>query len=682
MKRIIVLYIILWACKSLAQAPPDPHWLMIWNDDFKSGGHSLSYYKARGWDVSDDFDRGEPQVYRNTNCVLVGGTGLVLSIKRDNYTCTSCTNGGVFKNNGTSWSTINGDTATGLRISQDISALKIIGTKLFAATKDAGVYMSTLGTTAWVAVNGGAAPSNTLTNLFVNCLAVNTTDIFAGTRHGGVFRSTDNGTNWTAINGTSLSGKVISSLAINGTDLYAGTEGYGVYKSSNWGTSWASVGTGPGNSIIKSVYFSGSLYAGTTQGLYVYNGSSWSAINGTSPNVLAANTTVRSIIKSGSNLFVGTSDGVYLSTDSGVNWTRKLAKDINSIITNGTTLYAGTSEEGVYLTTNNGTSWAAPAQTTLDFTDKTVTALILDGSNLIAGVPGSYKPHHYYSGASFNTRVYNDSITGLPDSSHIPEYGYIEARIKVPDTVGTWSAFWFWSTEGSVGDNSIESFEIVPGSKVTCSESPYYNTIHSKYLMTNCMYYLENPYTVACGGADYDYNLTAQAHYINDYTAFHTYGVEWSPSRIIYYVDGVAIRSSPNPLPGVYGRKSLILSLSLYDWLAASNNGDNPDYKYNFFTDVPRYLPYGGQAQLIVEYVKYYQLNNDCQASFTANSLSNLNTYDNKVKRKITIDGSGTNFDATSLSPKALRGVDSIKIVRDFTVPSGVELYLDADDCY
>jgi hypothetical protein len=62
----------------------------------------------------------------------------------------------------------------------------------------------------------------------------------------------------------------------------------------------------------------------------------------------------------GNNIFAGTSsNGVYLSTNNGINWSfRGLSgKDIISLCVSGNNLFAGMSDSGVYLSTDNGLSW-------------------------------------------------------------------------------------------------------------------------------------------------------------------------------------------------------------------------------------------------------------------------------------------------------------------------------------
>ncbi|MGD1046900.1 MAG: T9SS type A sorting domain-containing protein [Bacteroidota bacterium] len=87
----------------------------------------------------------------------------------------------------------------------------------------------------------------------------------------------------------------------------------------------------------------------------------------------------------GANLFVGTYDGIFLSTNNGTSWTvvdSGLTNiDVYVLVANGTNLLAG--GFGVFLSTNNGTSWTAVSRGLPTYA--AVVALAISGSNLIAG---------------------------------------------------------------------------------------------------------------------------------------------------------------------------------------------------------------------------------------------------------------------------------------------------------
>ncbi len=245
-------------------------------------------------------------------------------------------NYGVFlsTNNGSSWITVN----NGLTNTYVIT-IAFSGTNLFAGTYR-GVFLSTNNGTSWSAVNTG------LINEYVAALIAVDTTIFAGTPRG-VFLSTNNGMNWAAADSgltgpSKVGGRALAvsgtnrtavdtgvagadsldvrALAISGTNLFASILGNGVFLSTNNGTSWASVNTGlPASRWVTALAASDTnVLAGTSDGDIVLSnngGFSWRAASGG-----ALHEPIWSLAVSGWNVFAGTENGVYRSTDGGNNW--------------------------------------------------------------------------------------------------------------------------------------------------------------------------------------------------------------------------------------------------------------------------------------------------------------------------------------------------------------------------
>lgn len=107
------------------------------------------------------------------------------------------------------------------------------------------------------------------------------------------------------------------------------------------------------------------LFAGTLNGVFrsTNKGESWTAVNSG-----LRNASVAVLASSDTNLYAGTNRGVFLSTNSGESWNA-----INSGLTSlkirafvaapnaagGVDLFAGTSDSGAFRSINNGTSWSA-----------------------------------------------------------------------------------------------------------------------------------------------------------------------------------------------------------------------------------------------------------------------------------------------------------------------------------
>jgi photosystem II stability/assembly factor-like uncharacterized protein len=95
---------------------------------------------------------------------------------------------------------------------------------------------------------------------------------------------------------------------------------------------------------------------------------------------------IRTFALSGSKLFTGTSGGVFSSTDNGKSWSRSglIDTSVTSIITVGSTLFAGTYGDGIFRSTNDGASWT-PVDSGLGTANSYVTALGSSASNIYAG---------------------------------------------------------------------------------------------------------------------------------------------------------------------------------------------------------------------------------------------------------------------------------------------------------
>jgi hypothetical protein len=321
--------------------------------------------------------------------------------------------------NGTSWTKVN----AGMR-SECVDVLAVIGTNLFASTSyPPGIYLSTDNGTSWapantpfsgfsqmvqsgentfaatgggvfLSTNNGASwtPVNKgLTNTRVISLAVSNTNLFAGT-DGGVFLSTNKGTNWTRI-GIEFPNANVTYLAISGTKLFATTlmdvgpgysgGGFSMHYSTNNGEQWIPFVI-EGAYHLQAVAISGTrLFAGTYNGVFLStdNGTSWTASGLTDTSVYA-------LAVSETNLFAGTGYGVFLSTDNGTSWTAVNTgltdTAIGCLAASGTNLFAGT-WSGVFLSTNSGTSWTAVND---GLTDTNITALAVSETNLFAGTWG------------------------------------------------------------------------------------------------------------------------------------------------------------------------------------------------------------------------------------------------------------------------------------------------------
>ncbi len=379
----------------------------------------------------------------------INGTNLFAGTSQGVYLSTD---------SGTSW--VLSD--SGLTIT-DIRSLAVSGTNLFAAY--GGVYLSTNNGISWTAVNNGLS----LTAIgHVTSLSASDTNLFAGTYSSGVFLTTNNGTSWTAMNSGLPRRTLVYALAVSpngagGTNLFAGTD-YGVFLSSNNGINWTLVDTENIRAFaVTSTHDIPHIFAGMqSRGVLrsTDNGSIWNEVNDG-----LAGIDVESFLKSDTNLYAGTSNGVFLNTNNGIDWAE--VADIGFVTalavapngSGGTNLFAGIyAADEVYLSTDNGTSWK---EADSGLTASIITALTVIGMNLFAGTE---------RGVFLST---NSGTSWIMVNNGLPEYSYIRA-LAVSDTnlfAGTMDGVFLSTNNGTswveidsgLTDNDIEALAVSGG---------------------------------------------------------------------------------------------------------------------------------------------------------------------------------------------------------------------------
>ncbi|MBL0912357.1 MAG: glycoside hydrolase family 16 protein [Bacteroidia bacterium] len=239
------------------------------------------------------------------------------------------------------------------------------------------------------------------------------------------------------------------------------------------------------------------------------------------------------------------------------------------------------------------------------------------------------QPYSFTSGYVETKQAYNT------------QYGYMEAHIQMPHAVGYWPAFWTFVGPGlpsNVNAAEIDIFEMLGHLPASVSTT----NIHRGY---------------GPGEPDYYQELVPTGF---NYTSWHTYSVEWSPSKIIWYIDGVPSRLLPDH--GIVDPVRLILNFALEPWTPPTASTPFP-------------------ADMLIDYVRVYKLRNDCNTSIINACGYNFATHDNRVKKEIIL-GNGSCVNSLNATDKVhMRATDGILINGDFTVPVGAELYLDVNPC-
>lgn len=256
-----------------------------------------------------------------------------------------------------------------------------------------------------------------------------------------------------------------------------------------------------------------------------------------------------------------------------------------------------------------------------------------------------YPPDSIFSDGISNDRWFEYS-SGWVETLENMKYGYIESRMKVPYGYDFFPAFWIFKHDDPESPNGseIDIFEMLP-SKTGTPEEPI--------VPFPLNYNIQKTNVVLDGG----YNEDIQ---IDDYREYHTYGLEWSPSKIIWYFDDQIIRVLSNPGANAYTKTILNLALTPFKELQSEN------------TTYP--------SSMEIDFVKWYKLKNDCN-TIVNECLFPFASYTSTVKNSITIGGDGCINDQPLGSSLTLRATDFVEIKGDFNLFLGSELYIDVNEC-
>lgn len=458
-----------------------------------SGTSSLSVFSIVVKGTNLFLSTADNGIYKSTNngtTWTAANTGIsnitymrALAVKgSDIYTATD--GYGIYKsaNDGSSWSLVN----TGLPGSfYSVSSLAVVGNNIMAGTYGAGIYKSTNDGGNWSAVNNGVSSSDDIlamgvngTSIYASTLTGNlykttdysnwaavfpgnftatrfetffsaTNEFYTGTwgfgspeQSYGLFRTTDDGTTWQQVGITDYP---ISVLEVSGNNVFAGTnditgnsfriplfkttesdtswvfnmggfagknitamkangatmylfddEGPGnslVYRSTNNGNNWTSTGFNVLYNNFNTFVIAGSLiYAGDNSAYYTSSHVFVSSDNGATWNVINNGFTssvhfVYALVLKGTALFVGTDDGVYKNTVGQNNWTAVSTGLTNmyvkSLVVSGNNIYAGTQGGGIFKSSNDGALWTDVSFGIPLFSD--ITCFATSALNIFAG---------------------------------------------------------------------------------------------------------------------------------------------------------------------------------------------------------------------------------------------------------------------------------------------------------
>ncbi|TWT01502.1 family 16 glycosylhydrolase [Planomicrobium sp. CPCC 101079] len=184
-----------------------------------------------------------------------------------------------------------------------------------------------------------------------------------------------------------------------------------------------------------------------------------------------------------------------------------------------------------------------------------------------------YKPENVeVSEGQLKIHIKEEMSQGMPYTSGaittrgkvLFKYGKVEVRAKLPSGTGLLPAIWFWN-------NQIHTYPEIDMVEILGQEpGQVWNTLHYD---VNGIY-----------GKDY-----AMTQFPDLTTDFHTYGIEWTPEKIVYFVDGVPTHTSTVYVP----QEDMYLFINTG---VGGNWVGEPDHTTVF------------PAQMNVDWIRYYQI--------------------------------------------------------------------------
>ena len=272
--------------------------------------------------------------------------------------------------------------AHGLNLSSDVTSFATVNKNgvdiLYVGSEESGIFKSTDGGNTWVKLTKSSASLNVQT--LYSIASGEHAGLYVGIYGGGIYKSVDGGASWSGFNEGLLttypeSRRIKALHLVNDgkvAGFYVGTLGRGVFQrgiTSRGIHAWIKFDKGDlGDSFkvntlqsIDSNSTNYGLYAVANDGVYkcVDKSGSWEMAD----NGIGAAVYSNDLLAVGENLYIGTTDGVYMSSDGANNW-NKFGLQKEEVVTlcfveEGVNagLYAGVKDQGVSKRNNNTNTW-------------------------------------------------------------------------------------------------------------------------------------------------------------------------------------------------------------------------------------------------------------------------------------------------------------------------------------
>ncbi|MBR1513682.1 MAG: family 16 glycosylhydrolase [Bacteroidales bacterium] len=281
----------------------------------------------------------------------------------------------------------------------------------------------------------------------------------------------------------------------------------------------------------------------------------------------------------------------------------------------------------------------------------TLKAQYISNTSLICGVDYSIP---FGRQCSDNNHPFPNDIfyySGTIETKSKYWFGYYEIKCRLPVHQGTKTSFWLFGG----GPHSYEEIDIFEHSEDDCS-----NQLDRGF---SCGIHY-NPYSTSYSGA----HNTVKLFYVSDNSGSdlseeHTYACEWLPNKITWFFDRKVIFecNDRSEIPQ-YPMRIKVTHPLTYRAL----NGDSPGW---FGTD-----------NVVIDYIKYYQIEFDCNTDIAIRNTGDIMGYQPGVKHAIAIGTSG-GLEIPSGTDISFMASESITINDELTIPVGAKVTMRTLGC-
>ena len=246
------------------------------------------------------------------------------------------------------------------------------------------------------------------------------------------------------------------------------------------------------------------------------------------------------------------------------------------------------------------------------------------------------------------------------------QYGYFEIRCKLPTHQGAFPAFWLQASCDTTGNKYYEEIDIFEYSwwiTSTSTHAPNHNSpgLGSKRCYTCGIYY--NDTDTSYRNHSYGRAYPTIPSYSNDLDQFHRYSCEWMPDHVIWYFDGIVLNEYYN-----------VDSIPHRPLRLKTNYAIDGYYKHGN-------VPWLGPGDMVIDYIKTYQLKWDCNKNETITCQTDLNNYDYAVKKSVSITSTIDEPIIETGNKITFRVTDSFEITGPFEVQNGAEFTIITQRC-